>query len=230
MMREPSSNGDRRSAKRNARWQMILDAAATLFTERGFEATTMQDIADRVGLLAPSLYHYVESKDELLYKLSVQVTTESLHYIAEDDDLAAADAPTRLTAFIERWMKRIDEAQPRAAYVAVERHYRSLRPEQVAEIRHERNKYRAYLHAILDQGVAEGDFDPDTPQSIVINTIFQLMWTTAVWFKDEGPSDWHETAQWYSKFLVRGIRNDGREPRIKSTPARRARPTVRPSG
>src|SRR5271155_1146515 len=44
----------------------LLDAAAKLFAERGFHATSMRDIAKAVGMLSGSIYYHFESKDEML--------------------------------------------------------------------------------------------------------------------------------------------------------------------
>lgn len=47
----------------------ILEAAATLFAERGYVATSVRDIGERVGLLGGSLYHYIKSKEALFVKI-----------------------------------------------------------------------------------------------------------------------------------------------------------------
>ena len=49
--------------KQDRRRDQVLDAAATVFAEKGFHAATTRDIADRLGLLPGSLYYYVESKE-----------------------------------------------------------------------------------------------------------------------------------------------------------------------
>lgn len=51
------------------RWDKLLQAAALLFAEKGYEATSMQDIADSVGVLKGSLYHYVDSKEKILFEI-----------------------------------------------------------------------------------------------------------------------------------------------------------------
>ena len=51
------------------RWCQILDVATRLFKQKGFAATSMQNVSDEVGLLKGSLYYYVRSKDELLLEV-----------------------------------------------------------------------------------------------------------------------------------------------------------------
>lgn len=63
----------------------VLAAAALLFAERGYSATSMRDIGERVGLLGGSLYHYIKSKDALFVRVH---------------DAALGDAETRIRAAI----------------------------------------------------------------------------------------------------------------------------------
>ena len=58
-----------RGTLNDRRWQEVLDAAAALFEERGYQATTLQDVASRVQLLAPSLYYYIKTKEDLLFSV-----------------------------------------------------------------------------------------------------------------------------------------------------------------
>src|SRR3990172_13323989 len=67
----------RRPVPREDLAPVIIKAAATLFAERGFEATTMQDIASRVGITAPGLYYYFPSKQTLLFEV-LEVALASL--------------------------------------------------------------------------------------------------------------------------------------------------------
>lgn len=67
--------------------ERVLDAAAGLFLSEGYDAATMQQLADRLGLHKSSLYHYVDGKEDLLERLtrSAQETAESDLEDAEDD-------------------------------------------------------------------------------------------------------------------------------------------------
>ena len=57
----------RHQVARPSRWNEIVDAAATLFREKGFVATSLEDIAREVGMYKGSLYHYIKSKEDLLF-------------------------------------------------------------------------------------------------------------------------------------------------------------------
>jgi AcrR family transcriptional regulator len=51
---------------RDKRWPQILEAAAVVFYEKGYDAATLQEIADRTGLLKGSIYYYIDTKSDLL--------------------------------------------------------------------------------------------------------------------------------------------------------------------
>jgi len=66
----------------------ILQAAALLFQQKGYHATSMQDIADAVELKKGSLYHYVDSKQDILFALlneALELILERLEYVAGQD-------------------------------------------------------------------------------------------------------------------------------------------------
>ena len=79
----------------------ILAKAAVLFDELGYGLTSLQDIADAVGIARPSLYHYFRSKEELLATL-VERTTRSREEIAEDVSRMEAPPKERLSALLGR--------------------------------------------------------------------------------------------------------------------------------
>ena len=58
------------------RTKEIIAAAAKLFKEKGYHATTIQDVADEVGMLKGSLYYHIKSKEELLYLVTKEPIRE----------------------------------------------------------------------------------------------------------------------------------------------------------
>lgn len=74
---EPTSTRDR-----------ILDTALQLFTEKGFDATTLQEIADRLGFTKAAIYYHFRSKEDILMALHMrmhQFGAESLERLREED-------------------------------------------------------------------------------------------------------------------------------------------------
>lgn len=74
--------------RQDVRRRKLLEAAAALYAERGYRATSMNDLATRVGLSKPALYHYMRSKEDLL----VELYEEALR--ASSDSVAAIEAGT----------------------------------------------------------------------------------------------------------------------------------------
>src|SRR3954470_14043766 len=61
----------------------VLDAAARVFYERGYSDASVQDVADKLGILKGSLYHYIDTKEDLLFRL-LQETHDEIYEILEE--------------------------------------------------------------------------------------------------------------------------------------------------
>jgi AcrR family transcriptional regulator len=77
--RSDRSQSDRKPKEK--RWLEILKAAAEVFYEKGYDAATLQDIADRVGILKGSIYYYIKTKGDLLEGLLTEVHNEGMSMI-----------------------------------------------------------------------------------------------------------------------------------------------------
>jgi AcrR family transcriptional regulator len=73
----------------------VLDAALDLFGERGFEGTSLQDIADRLGVTKAAVYYHFHTKDELLQALVKPAFDDLLALVAEGERRPAG-APARI--------------------------------------------------------------------------------------------------------------------------------------
>src|SRR5260370_20769629 len=88
----------RRTRRMNRRQQDILKVAARLFAERGYERTTLEMIADELGLSKPSLYYYVKSKEEILAYIFQNIFQDILDLVQTDlsPDMPAPELLRRL--------------------------------------------------------------------------------------------------------------------------------------
>lgn len=84
--------------------ERVLDEAAALFLAEGYDAATMQQLADRLGLHKSSLYHYVDGKEDLLQRLTAAAQTD-----AEADLQAAASDPEVADPFLTAVELAVDQ-------------------------------------------------------------------------------------------------------------------------
>ena len=135
----------------------IIAAAAKLFKEKGYHATTIQDVADEVGMLKGSFYLHIKSKEELLYR----VTKEPIRELIErQKKLMESDWPPqqKILEFIRLHLQAFDENYPHMFVFLQEK--ASLSEPVQAEVAGIHFRYEALLEAILHQGVEEGGFSP----------------------------------------------------------------------
>jgi AcrR family transcriptional regulator len=186
-----------------ARWEEILHAAASIFFTKGYEATSLQDIASAVGLLKGSIYYYIKTKEDLLYEI---VTRAQLLYMAtleEDEETAAAPAPERLRAFIGRWMALT--SKDREWGMVAEREFTRLSPRRLKVVIGRRDTYSNFVKDIIAQGVDEGAFDPSVDLSIATTAVFELMLSSNQWHRPTGRLTLEDIGEWYATFVVRGL-------------------------
>src|SRR5687768_71674 len=88
-------------AKRRNRETDVMHAAIDVFWRKGYSASSVQDVADTVGVLKGSLYYYIESKEDLLARIIDDVHERSRRIL---DEVVALDVSPleRLRTYIER--------------------------------------------------------------------------------------------------------------------------------
>jgi AcrR family transcriptional regulator len=131
----------------------ILKAAAEVFREKGYAATSTQDIADRVGMYKGSLYYYIDSKEDLLYRIGRSVYAE----LKREQDLAAepdAQPLERLRAFVRTHVLHTTSNLAEAA--AFYGDFRSFTGERRADIVRWRDEYEAAFRSISGISPAAG--------------------------------------------------------------------------
>lgn len=172
---EPSSEPSRLDA--------ILDQAARLFYERGYGAVGMRTIAETVGVRASSLYHYFESKTDLLYQISLGVTRD---FISQQLPLLDGPGPAdeRMARFIRGHIER--RWQRRHWISTAQQELRSLEPERGAEIAGYLRSYQRAVQAFIARGVAAGAFQVDEPRLAGIALLDMINGVNG-WYRPGGP-------------------------------------------
>lgn len=180
----------------------ILQAAAQIFRQKGYNAASMQDIADAVGLQKPSLYHHVESKQDILLAL-LDYALDLL--IADMQAVLTSDAPPdrKLQLAVRAYIRRMSSDVDLAAVLLLE--YRSLDPEQRGLHIQRRDKVEAAWREIIDQGVKAGVFRPVDPAVAGFALLGIQNWMIT-WFNPSGRMTADELADAFFSLFMRGLR------------------------
>jgi AcrR family transcriptional regulator len=200
------------------RWDRLVTCAGEIFAEKGYQSTTIDDIASRMGLLPGSLYYYISGKEDLLFEVASRINEGALELTREPEGVAGSSAVVRLNSVIERWMHRIQRAHPWGIYNLLEREVRALDAERVSLLRKQRQELRAFLRGIIEQGIEEGDFDSGVVPSVAINGIMRLLGTTLQWFDPAGRLTYDEITAWYATFILRGLSPPAVEGSVRKPP------------
>ncbi len=167
--------------KRGERIEKILTAAAALFGERGYDAVSLEDVAERLDVTKGSLYYYFASKDELG---TAAIETLGNNWTARLEQLPTArhGAPRdRLRALIREHITIAVREYPAALRLfLVPREWPAA---QQARIKALRRQHDALFRAVIDEGVSTGVFTVTTVDT-VLQCMHAAMSQASVWCGD----------------------------------------------
>lgn len=162
--------------------EAIREAAIELIAARGFEATTLREIAERVGVQPGTLYRYFPSKAKLLVSLLV----EHLEFLLASWAVQRPDTDdpvVRLRTFVDFHI-RSHTLRRREVFVA-NMELRSLAPADRARVVALRRRYEDQLTDILRDGIARGIFNlPDA--RVATFAILAMLTGVGSWYRDSG--------------------------------------------
>ncbi len=189
------------ASKNKTKKQVIFEAAALLFRDKGYSATSMRDLAEKVNLKASSLYNHIGSKEELLREICfanaghfrrAMAAVEAMEATAADKvralirvhiDIATSDF-TSVTAFNDEW--------------------RHLSEPHLSEFKALRRDYEKRFQAIIESGIEQGAFK-QLDSFTALYTIFSSMRWLYDWYKPERPVTPDQLYEQISTLLMSGL-------------------------
>ncbi len=182
--------------------QLVLEAAAELFCEKGFSATTTREIAARLNIHQASLYYHMSGKEELLYRLS-RLTLEAVEREVWEALQGARNARDRLTALMRGHLEGLFENANRALASISE--FRSLSPAHRRELIALRGAYSGLLNRELASAVKAGILRKDVPLSILRLALLNFLNWTPRWYQLSGRLPLADLAGIYDRVFFEGI-------------------------
>ena len=132
------------------RRSQILTIAGHLFSQRGYHATSMRELARHLNLQGGSLYAHIQSKEELLLEV-VRQAAERFQKVLEE--LPSGDPVTRMKALVKGHLRVIAEELPRATVFFHE--WKHLSPPLLEEAKALRRRYEEGVQAVVEEGGGE---------------------------------------------------------------------------
>jgi AcrR family transcriptional regulator len=185
---------------RPSRWNEIVDAAAEIFKQKGFVATSLKDIASAVGMYKGSLYHYIDSKEDLLFAVVREPAEKILVDIREllVLDLPPSEKIRRAT----RTHVRVLEENFTYCSVYLEEMAGRHRSEEWSAMDRE---YVRALQAIITDGIDLGEFSHTlNARTTTLALIGALNWLTH-WYHPDGELKGSQIADNFCDIFLAGM-------------------------
>jgi AcrR family transcriptional regulator len=180
----------------------VLDAAARVFYERGYSDASVQDVADELGILKGSLYHYIDTKEDLLFRLLQETHDEIYEILEEVAALEGLNPIERLEIYIR---KQVEYNVDNLLRVSV--YYHDL--ERLTEVRRKaivgrRREHETWVIGLIQEAQASGLADPRLDPKIAARCIFATIIWTYRWFR-KGRDGREKVASTCAAFALRGV-------------------------
>lgn len=163
--------------------ERLLLVAATTFTERGYDGTSMEDVARELGITKSAIYHHVSGKDELL-RLATNRALDGLTAAVAEASGVEGRAIERLEHVVRRSVEVLVDELPFVTLLL------RVRGNTVAErqaISRRRGIDRA-ISALVAQAAAEGDVRPDVDPALTARLLFGMVNSLVEWYRPS-PND-----------------------------------------
>jgi len=190
---------ERRQMTAEERRQQIIDKSAALFDSGPFQSTSMDDIAAAVGVAKPTLYHYFNSKSEILFEIHDQLIERLLSRHSGPREGTPSEQLLAIMNDILGFM----QSRPGHMRVFFER-YREL-PEPIQKtIRRKREQFQTIVEQVLADGVKAGEFH-DIDIRITSFQIFGACIWAYQWYVPGGRLQPDEIARVFWQQFLSGI-------------------------
>ena len=155
-----------KSKKNGTKKEVIIDQAAKLFHEKGFSATSMRDLAEKVGVEAASLYNHIQSKSEILQEICFKVANEfmwKLDQVDGNEQRAVQKVEALLRFHVQQMVNHYENV-----YVS-DREWKHLADPYLSNYQNQRRTYRKRFAAIIEEGIRLKEIkNIDAPTAVLI--------------------------------------------------------------
>jgi TetR/AcrR family transcriptional regulator, cholesterol catabolism regulator len=180
----------------------LLDAAAALFAQKGYDLTSTREVAARVGIQKASLYYHFETKEDLLYDICKSALTK----IREDVEAAlkdASDPVKRIEILIRTHIESMLREYDRHSAALTE--MSCLSTERLDEVTALRDAYESLARSVLYEAQTAGALRKDLPVKYLCLALLGLLNRVLVWFRPSGPLSPDQIGVLFATIYLTGV-------------------------
>ncbi|WP_350348952.1 TetR/AcrR family transcriptional regulator [Agromyces sp. G08B096] len=189
----------------------VTRAAVELFAAQGYANTSVQQIVEAAGVTKGAMYHYFESKDDLLFAIYDRMLSLQKSRL---DEIIARGGPTDVVLHdvcVDVIETSIDFLPEGTVFF---RSMHMLTAPRQQEVTRRRRAYHDEFSALIERGQSEGRYRTDIPRPVLIANFFSDVHYLSHWYSPEGPEDKSVVAEQLTDLFLSGIasssgRSDG---------------------
>lgn len=188
-----------------SRKEQVIRSAAELFKEKGYAASSMRDLAQKLGIEAASLYSHIKSKEEILQTLCFDMAADfraSLEQVEKQNVSAAEKLALGIIGHVNVMARDLTAS---AVFMNEHRH---LSNPHLRDFLLLRINYINRFKSIIEQGVTNGEFKKDIDTKLAVMTLFSSLNWMPMWYSPEGSIEPKELGQQLADMLVNGLKQN----------------------
>ena len=186
-------------ARWDARRAEVIERAAQVFARRGYDQTSVPELAEALEAATGGIYHYFSGKEGLLIAICDQLMEPLL---AEAEELAGTDAPAteQLRDLVRRWVANVVDHQDHMLVFQQERHLID-HGSQWREVRESRKRFERLVEDVLARAGAESG-GPAVDPRLQLSALLGMVNHTAQWYRPRGRLSPAEIADGYVALVL----------------------------
>ena len=191
----------KKSAPNNERRAEIYRTAAQIILSKGYDATSVNDIANALGMTKAGLYHYISGKKELLFDI-MNFGMDELHEEVVIPALATPDVGARLRCMIINHALLVTRGEGAVTIIVDE--VTALTPAQNRKVTQRKRAYVDFLRDTLNQLKAEGKLHDVDTTAAAFSLLGMILWLSR-WFRQDGTLTAEQVAEEIVKIAFHGL-------------------------
>jgi AcrR family transcriptional regulator len=192
------------NVKSKSQREKMLEEAGTLFWKKGYEGSTMRDIAKACKCKPPNIYNFFPNKEAILYEIlksQMESLISSVKHLENDQTTPPVEQLRLLIAGHAAYTFSVGKTSKLLFDVELD----SLSPAHRRRIVKMRDTYENIFYTIIRRGIQSGDF-ADIDEKLAVYSIISMILRTIIWFSPEGRLTVSQLIDFIVDFSLNGLR------------------------